>query len=175
MDAAQGRLSRPMPDAVPVPDAPRWFSQRCAGLPAAGASPRSLLRRLLLGSYGAFVCGRGDERALDCAPGAARPSGETYSVRTVGRARRRLWRNLLRTDGRSRASPALLVSPQAPGCCYLDRSDESSAYSLPRANFRNRHARAYRNADVDQNKVPNNLLVNEPSLSTQRIGGSCGR
>src|SRR2546430_13745439 len=89
MDAAQGRLSRPMPDAVPVPDAPRWFSQRCAGLPAAGASPRSLLRRLLLGSYGAFVCGRGDERALDCAPGAARPSGETYSVRTVGRARRR--------------------------------------------------------------------------------------
>jgi hypothetical protein len=39
----------------------------------------------------------------------------------------------------------------------------------------NRHARAYRNAHVDQNKVPNNLLVNEPSLSTQGIGGSCGR
>jgi hypothetical protein len=39
----------------------------------------------------------------------------------------------------------------------------------------NRHARAYRNAHVDQNKVPKNLLVNEPSLSTQRIGGSCGR
>ena len=38
-----------------------------------------------------------------------------------------------------------------------------------------RHARAYRNAHVDQNKVPNNLLVNEPSLSTQGIGGSCGR
>jgi hypothetical protein len=34
---------------------------------------------------------------------------------------------------------------------------------------------AYRNADVDQNRVPNNLLVNEPSLSTQGIGGSCGR
>jgi hypothetical protein len=32
-----------------------------------------------------------------------------------------------------------------------------------------------RNAHVDQNKVPNNLLVNEPSLSTQEIGGSCGR
>jgi lipopolysaccharide export system protein LptC len=30
-------------------------------------------------------------------------------------------------------------------------------------------------AHVDQNQVPNNLLVNEPSLSTQRIGGSCGR
>jgi hypothetical protein len=30
-------------------------------------------------------------------------------------------------------------------------------------------------AHVDQNKVPNNLLVNEPSLSTQGIGGSCGR
>jgi hypothetical protein len=30
-------------------------------------------------------------------------------------------------------------------------------------------------AHVDQNKVPNNLLVNEPFLSTQGIGGSCGR
>jgi hypothetical protein len=30
-------------------------------------------------------------------------------------------------------------------------------------------------APVDQNKVPNNLLVSEPSLSTQRIGGRCGR
>src|SRR5947209_6929268 len=29
----------------------------------------------------------------------------------------------------------LLVSPRAPACCYFDRSDESSAYSLPRANF----------------------------------------
>jgi hypothetical protein len=28
---------------------------------------------------------------------------------------------------------------------------------------------------IDQNTVPNNLLVNEPSLSTQRIGGRCGR
>ena len=28
---------------------------------------------------------------------------------------------------------------------------------------------------VDQNKVPNILLVSEPSLSTQRIGGRCGR
>ena len=26
-----------------------------------------------------------------------------------------------------------------------------------------------------QSKVPNHLLVNEPSLSTQGIGGSCGR
>jgi hypothetical protein len=34
---------------------------------------------------------------------------------------------------------------------------------------------AERSAHVDQNKVPNNLLVNEPSLSTQGIGGSCGR
>jgi hypothetical protein len=40
---------------------------------------------------------------------------------------------------------------------------------------RHRHAHAYRNAHVDQNKVPNNLLVKEPSLSTQGIGGSCGR
>jgi hypothetical protein len=28
---------------------------------------------------------------------------------------------------------------------------------------------------VDQNKVPNNFLVNEPSWSTQGIGGSSGR
>ena len=28
---------------------------------------------------------------------------------------------------------------------------------------------------VDQNKVPNHLLVNEPSLSIQGIGGNCGR
>jgi hypothetical protein len=39
----------------------------------------------------------------------------------------------------------------------------------------NRHARAYRNALVGQNQVPNNFLVNEPSLSTQRTGGRCGR
>ena len=60
-----------------------------------------------------------------------------------------------------------------------------------------RRARAYRNAhtpthhvlrgivslrrivscdgQVDQNTVPNILLVTEPSLSTQRIGGRCGR
>src|SRR5262249_53505962 len=69
--------------------APRWLSRRRARLPAAGASPRSLLRRLLLGSYGAFVRGRGDERALDRAPGAACPFGETRSARPVGRARRR--------------------------------------------------------------------------------------
>jgi len=28
--------------------------------------------------------------------------------------------------------------------------------------------------NVDQNKAPKNLLVNEPSLSTQGIGGSSG-
>src|SRR5215813_10988459 len=95
MDAAQGRLSRPVPDAVPVPDAPRWLSRRRARLPAAGASPRSLLRRLLLGSDGALVRGRGDERALDRAPGAARPSGKTYSFRPMGGARR--WRCLCRS------------------------------------------------------------------------------
>ena len=63
--------------------------------------------------------------------------------------------------------------------------------------YGNRRACAYRNAQVyqnpglseprpirtqvyqskvfDQNKVPKNLLVNEPSLSAQGIGGSCGR
>ena len=89
MDTAQRRLSRPMPVAVPVPDAPWRLSRRFAGLPAAGASPRSLLRRLLLGSDGTFVCGRCDERALDRAPRSACSSRETHSVRTVDRTRRR--------------------------------------------------------------------------------------
>src|SRR6516162_1402517 len=88
MDTAQGRLSHPMPDTVPVPDAPRRLSWRFAWLPAAGASPRTLLRRVLLGSNGTFVRWRSDERALDRAVGAACPSGETYSVRPVGCARR---------------------------------------------------------------------------------------
>ena len=30
-------------------------------------------------------------------------------------------------------------------------------------------------AHADQNNVPNHLLANEPLLSTQEIGGSCGR
>src|SRR6516225_8237084 len=88
MDTAQGRLSHPMPDTVPVPDAPRRLSRRFAWLPAAGASPRTLLRRVLLGSNGTFVRWRSDERALDRAVGAACPSGENYSVRPVGCARR---------------------------------------------------------------------------------------
>jgi hypothetical protein len=56
---------------------------------APGASPRNLLRRMLLGPYGALVCGRRNERALDRAPGAACPPGEAYAVGTVGRAHRR--------------------------------------------------------------------------------------
>src|SRR5262249_27253041 len=36
------------------------------------------------------------------------------------------------------------------------------------------HACACRHA-IDQKKVPNNFLVNEPSLSTQGTGGRCGR
>src|ERR1700730_139086 len=87
MDIAQGRLSRPMPVAVLVPDALRRLSRRFAGLPAAGVSPRHLLRRLLLGADGAFVCERGDERALDRGPGAACPFGESYSIRMVDRTR----------------------------------------------------------------------------------------
>src|ERR1700694_5292355 len=78
-----------MAEAVSVSDAPRRLSRRSAWLPAAGASPRGLLRRLLLGSDGTVVCGWGDERSLDRAPGAACPSGESYSVRPEGRTRRR--------------------------------------------------------------------------------------
>src|SRR5215470_14064464 len=89
MDTAEGRLPRPMPDAVSVPDAPRRLSWRSARLPAAGASTRRLLCRLLLGFDGAFVRRRGDERALDCAFGAACPFGETYFGRTMDRARGR--------------------------------------------------------------------------------------
>src|ERR1700730_92954 len=46
---------------------------------------------MLLGSHGAFVCRRGDERALDRAAGAAYPFGENYSLWKVGRTRRRRW------------------------------------------------------------------------------------
>src|SRR6516165_10178147 len=86
-----------MPNAVPVPNAPRWLSLRSKGLPCIGTSARRLLRRVLLGSDGTFVCRRGDERALDRAPRAACPFGETYSPWPVGRARRwsclyRRWR-----------------------------------------------------------------------------------
>jgi hypothetical protein len=38
-----------------------------------------------------------------------------------------------------------------------------------------RHARATRNIRIHQNKAPNHLLVSEPALSTQGIGGSCGQ
>ena len=60
---------------------------------------------------------------------------------------------------------------RASGACRCDENGPARQ-NVARGN---RHARAYRNAHVDQNKVPNNLLVNEPSLSTQGIGGSCGR
>src|SRR6516165_11858783 len=60
------------------------------------------------------------------------------------------------------------------GCWDCRRSAWPSYASLSNRK-RKRHARAYRNAHVDQNRVPNNLLVNEPSLSTQGIGGNCGR
>src|SRR5262245_28881091 len=35
--------------------------------------------------------------------------------------------------------------------------------------------RSPQDANVDQNNVPNHLLVNEPCLSAQGIGGSCGQ
>ena len=89
MDTAQGHLSRPMPDALPIFNASRRLSRRFAGLRAIGTSTRRLLRRLLLGSDGTFVCRRGDERPLDRSPRAARPFGETYSIWTVGSPRRR--------------------------------------------------------------------------------------
>src|SRR5882762_4331562 len=109
MDIAQGRLSRPMSDAAPVPDAPRRLSQRLGGLPPARSSARCLLRRLLLDSDDAAVCGRGDERALDCAPGAACPSGETDSNRTVDRARgRRCLCRRGRLDVRASGSDAVM-------------------------------------------------------------------
>src|ERR1700747_3569171 len=91
MDTAQGRLSLPMPDAVTIPDAPRRLSGRFAGLPAVGPSARKLLRRLLLGSDGTFVCWRSDECALDRAARASCPFGETYSCRIVDRACCRAW------------------------------------------------------------------------------------
>jgi predicted metal-binding membrane protein len=68
---------------------PLQFLMRCAVLSAAGAPTRRLLRRLLLGSDGAFVRGRSDECALDCASRAAGPFGEACAHWAVDRARRR--------------------------------------------------------------------------------------
>src|SRR5262245_26572865 len=84
-----------MPNAVPVPDAPRRVSRRFARLHAVGASARRLLRRLLLDSDGTFVCWRRDECALDRGPLAACPFRETYFHWTMDRAhcRRRLYRH----------------------------------------------------------------------------------
>src|ERR1700730_1827710 len=82
MDTAQGRLSHPMPDTVPVSDAPRRLSRRFTGLSAAGASPRTLLRRMLLGSYGTCACVVFSASAV------------CWSVWRVARARR--WRCLYR-------------------------------------------------------------------------------
>ena len=90
MDPAQGRVSRPMPDARSSSLMRHGgFRGDLPGCLLLGLQPRRLLRRLLLGSDGTFVCGRGDERTLDRAPRAARSSGEAYSVRTVDCTRRR--------------------------------------------------------------------------------------
>jgi hypothetical protein len=86
-----------MPDTIPVLDKPRRLSPRFERLSAVGASARRLLRRLLLGSDGAFVCGRGDECSLDRTARAAYPFGESYPRRTLDRARRR---SCLCSDGR---------------------------------------------------------------------------
>src|SRR6516162_9569864 len=74
MDPAQEDMPYPMPDAVCVRDGPWRLSQRLAGCPNARASPRRVLRRLLLGSNGALTSGRRDERALD------RPTRVTHSL-----------------------------------------------------------------------------------------------
>ena len=71
---------------IRIPDAPRRLSQQPARLPAAGASARRLLCRLLLVFDGAFVRRRGDERALDCTFGTACSFGEAYPGRTMDRA-----------------------------------------------------------------------------------------
>src|SRR5215475_4880208 len=87
-----------MPEPDRFSDALRRFSRRFAGLPTHGASPRRLLHRLLLGSDGAIVCGRSDERTLDCRAGVGGTSGKTDPIRTVDRAyhRRRLRRRRCR-------------------------------------------------------------------------------
>src|SRR5271168_3287468 len=79
-----------MPNAVPVPNASRRLSQRFARLRVVRVSARWLLRWLLLGPYGTFVCTRRDECALDRAARASCPFGE-YSYRIVDRACRRAW------------------------------------------------------------------------------------
>src|SRR6516165_6239501 len=72
-----------MPVAASVPDAPRRLPWGCIWVSAAGAAPRSLLRRLLLDADGTFVCGRRYERALDRAPRVAHSFGEAFSIRAL--------------------------------------------------------------------------------------------
>jgi hypothetical protein len=45
---------------------------------------------------------------------------------------------------------------------------------MTRSGRRLRKYTRYRDAHIDRNEVPNNFGVNEPSLSTQGIGCSCG-
>jgi hypothetical protein len=66
-------------------------------------------------------------------------------------------------------SPARIGSPisagEGPGIAGSSRKRHISATALT-------HAAAFL---VDQNKVPNNLPVNEPSVPIQGIGGRSGR
>src|SRR6516225_8281743 len=76
-----------MPDAVCVPNAPRWLSPRCAGLRNARASSWSVLRRLLLGTDGVVIRGRRHERALDCPPRVTRSHREGHLLWPPDRSR----------------------------------------------------------------------------------------
>src|SRR6516164_10626068 len=85
-----------------------------------------LLHRLLLGSDGALVCGRGDERTLDCASGAACSSGKAGPIRTVDRAcrwcclRRRRCRNaFLQVSG-----SCLWLNAERPFVAFTDTRNE---------------------------------------------------
>jgi hypothetical protein len=135
MDPAQGRVSCPMPDPVSIPDAPRWISRRCVGLPAARASPRKLLLGLLLGLDDTLVCGWGDECALDRTPGAIGLCREIDALRTVGRTGR--WRRVHR--GRHVDVESLCIGPRAVNTeaysfgiaqSYSSRGDEAWRWAL---------------------------------------------
>src|SRR6516164_9821583 len=69
-----------MSEAICVPNAPWWLSTRYAGFANAWASPRCVLRRLLLDADDTSVCGRRDERALDRPPRVAHSLEEDHSL-----------------------------------------------------------------------------------------------
>jgi hypothetical protein len=121
-----------------------------------------------------------DPRLFDHLVGAGAPRGKHGNVERLGR---------LQVSGGARTLDARWQFPPSPGellaipyprreaIPVIHRISELKPCEKSLPTVISAFGTPVRTATphVDQNKVPNNLLVNEPSLSTQRIGGSSGR